>query len=94
MRTICYLTYDNNNNFKFIKMNEFLKVYILFFLPMWETDPRLGYQCLAYLLHIISLYTSLLFEMSHYNPLDCSEEHVKYKSFMFIPTIVLIPSRF
>ncbi len=33
MRTICYLTYDNitiiNNNFKFIEMNEFLKVYYI-----------------------------------------------------------------
>lgn len=52
--------HDNNNNFKFIKMNEFLNVYIIFFLTMWETDTRLGYQWLAYLLHIISLYTSLL----------------------------------
>jgi hypothetical protein len=75
-------------------MSENLKIYILFFLTMWETDPRLGYQWLAYLLHVISLYMSLLFKMSHYNPLDCSSEHVKYKSFMLIPTIVLIPSRF
>ncbi len=75
-------------------MNEFLEIYILFFLTVWETNPALGYQWLAYLLHIISLCMSLLSEMSHYNPLDCSSENVKYESFMFIPTIVLIPSSF
>jgi hypothetical protein len=39
----------------------------------------------------------LLFNIWQYhdnNPLDCSSEHAKYKSFMLILTIVLIPSRF